>query len=83
MTRTFLRGEVSPGGFPNERVLVFSDHQGHRYTVIVTEDEVDGDKVRVRELRQQDDLTLVRLPGETIGCGSIVTVRDSQLTRSA
>jgi len=78
-----LRGKLTAGMFPNERVVVIEDFEGHKYALILPEDMVvvqgpDG-LIEVRLVAQDKSRALVRLPGEVMGPDRTVTVRKDQL----
>lgn len=75
-----IRGTVSAGMFPNERAIVLTDHNGETYTLIVSADIVSRDGViHVRVIDEQGGIALVRLPGELLGAGSVISVQRSEL----
>ena len=82
-----LRGRVSAGMFPNEKVVLFADVNGESFSVIVPEYAVtvvgeDG-LIDVRVLAEGDNVFLVQLPGEVFGAGRVITVRDFQVERAS
>ena len=75
-----MRGTVSDGMFPNERAIVLTDHSGETYTLIVSADIVSSDGViRVRLIDEREGIALVRLPGELLGAGRMISVQRSEL----
>lgn len=75
MAQFRLRGNVSAGMFPQERILVLTDHQGRKYTLIVSDDQVHEDgTITVHMLDEQGEAALVRLPGELIEAGRTLSV---------
>lgn len=78
-----LRGKVSPGMFPNEVVVVVRDHHDHEQALIVrkelvTSSGVDG-TIDVQLVDQGEGFSLIRLPGELVTTGRVLSVKDSQL----
>ena len=80
MARFLLRGRLERGMFPDESVVVVTDFQGRIVSIVVPDTAIDRHEgsVEVRVLERNDDLALVRLPGESFG-PSVITVRDSDL----
>jgi hypothetical protein len=74
-----LRGMISEGMFPNERVFLVSDHGGSQHAVIVSEDLIEDSTVRVRVLESVDGLSLVEVPGEHLDAARTISVRDTEL----
>lgn len=75
-----MRGTVSAGMFPNERAIVLTDHNGETYTLIVPADIISSDGViRVRVIDERGGIVLIRLPGELLGAGSVISVQRSEL----
>lgn len=80
MARFRLKGNVSAGMFPHERILVLTDDQGRKHTLIVTEDQVQEDgTIVVSVLDEQGAAALVRLPGELIDTGRTMSVSKGSL----
>jgi len=79
----FLRGKVSKGMFPDELVLLLADHDGGPQALIVQSELVkqsgeDG-LVEVQIVDQREGLALIRLPGELVTAGHVISVKESQL----
>lgn len=75
-----MRVTVADGMFPNERAIVLTDHSGDTYTLIVQADVISSDGViQVRVIDVRDGVALIRLPGEVLGAGSVISVQRSEL----
>ena len=83
MAKILLRGKLTSGMFPNERVVVIKDHLGREWTLIVPDYVVrDLGKegfIEVQLIEKGPNVALVRLPGEVFGSARTVTVAESQL----
>ena len=84
MKRSLLKGEVKQGMFPDERVVLFSDHQGKKFSIIVQDSAVTNiagglGLVEVRVIDEKGDVALVMLPGEVLGASRTLTVRNTDL----
>lgn len=83
MSRVLLKGHVTEGMFPNERVVVVRDIRGNEITVIVGANLVTHygghDGVEVRILEKGSGVWLVRVPGEVFGMGNVLSVPQSEL----
>ena len=75
-----LKGELSPGMFPDEQLVTVRDHQGEYFTLIISSNNVlpDG-AILVRLVDKEGDVALVRLPGELLDSGRLLSVRQSEL----
>jgi len=74
-----LKGELSEGMFPNERVVTVRDHTGQERTLIAPETSVLGSTILVKLVDKAGDIALVRLPGDLLDSGRMLSVRDSEL----
>ncbi len=78
-----LRGKVSEGTFPNERVVLIQDYKGDNFALLVQAGRVqetgDNGVIEVKALGTKDEYTLVRLPGELLSSGHTLSVKNSQL----
>lgn len=85
----WLKCKAVSGQFSDELALSGSDFQGEIYSLFVNNDlvDVDGDpklgevdaRVKVLVLDRKDGLVLIRLPGQTFGNGSAITVKEGDL----
>lgn len=87
---TGLRCKVSKGQFNDEYAVRGNDYRGDEFSFFVNEQFVNlqGDQIDANEvdavltvtcLKQEGDLVLIRLPGQTFSNGSTITVRASEL----
>lgn len=83
MRRSLLRGMVRQGMFPDERVVLFSDHKGNQLSTIVRDSDVTDipgglGLVEVRVIQEKGDIALIMLPGDVLGSRTM-TVRNAEL----
>ena len=74
-----LRGKISVGMFPDEKVVTINDSSGIGIVLVASASLISGDSVRVQVIDSQDGKSLVLLPGDVLGSGRTVTVRDTEL----
>lgn len=85
-----LRCQVTPGMFSGEVAVRGTTADGTEFSLFVSEEFVDCSEpvtegrpvdgwLSVEVLAREDNLALVRLPGQTFENGQTVTVLDSQL----
>ncbi len=84
MRTGYVRGEVTRGMFPNERGFLLHDHAGKPISTLVSERAVVEERklLRVDVVESRGGKSLVLIPGEVYGDGSLVTVNDSELEAS-
>jgi hypothetical protein len=73
--------------FPDERVLLITDHQGKKVSTIVQNSDVtnihdNSGAVEVRVVGVQGNVTLVMLPGEVLGSSRVLAVNNSDLQQN-
>jgi len=88
MKRSLLKGVVSEGMFPDERVFLITDHQGKKVSTIVQNSDVSNihenrGTVEVRVVGEKGDLTLVMLPGEVLGTSRVLAVKNSDIQQNS
>lgn len=89
-TKHWLRVIASKGQFSDEVAIRGADYNGEQFSFFAQDDfvQVVGDInsgsadafLRVTRLDQKDDLVLIRLPGQTFGNGSTITVMERDLS---
>ena len=87
MRRSLLKGVISEGMFPDERVFLITDQHGNKVSTIVQETDVTNIRdnrgtVEVRVVGEQGDVTLVMLPGEVLGTSRVLAVRKADLQQT-
>lgn len=78
-TRFRLRGSLSQGMFPGGRLITVRDHAGQERTLIAPGTSVLGDAILVTLVDEDGDIALVRLPGELLDAGRMLSVHHSEL----
>ncbi len=86
---TYLRCRINPGQFSGEFAIHGESHNKETFSMFASEKDVDGVNpdqesecegwLRVEVLDRDENLSLVRLPGQTFGNGTTVTVLNSEL----
>ena len=74
-----LRGQLSEGVFPSERLVTVRDYTGQERTLIAPETSVLGSTILVKLVDKSGDIALVRLPGDLLDSGRMLSVRESEL----
>lgn len=84
-----LKCVVSKGQFSDEVAVSGQDYVGETFSFFVNPQfvEIEGDValgdqegyLHVEQMDAKDDLVLIRLPGQTFGNGSTITVREDGL----
>lgn len=84
-----LRCKASPGQFENEVAISGVEHDGEKFSLFIDRRFVEYDNLpetgatdawlEVVELAREGDLVLVRLPGQTLANGQIITVNAEAL----
>jgi hypothetical protein len=87
--KSLLKVTASSGQFRNEYAVKGKNHKGDEFSLFVSRrhvklvDEFVNDEspalLSVERITQQGDLVLIRLPGQTFGNGSTITVREGDL----
>lgn len=77
-----LRGRVERGMFPNEVSFIVTDHAGDTYIILIPREMVDETQdaptISVRLIGREDDVVLVRVPGEPLD-SNVVSVNETEL----
>ena len=74
-----LKGRLSEGMFPNERLVIVRDYSGQERTLIAPDTSVLGNAILVKLIDKSGDAVLVRLPGDLLDSGRVLSVRESEL----
>lgn len=75
----WLKAEVSAGQFSNERAVFARDFRGDGFSLFANERDIDGDRVRVDEIKRHRGLVLVKLPTESLEGRRHATVFEREL----
>lgn len=77
--RRRLKGKLAEGMFPNERLVTVRDYSGQERTLIAPTTSVHGSTILVKLVDKSGDIALVRLPGDLLDSGRMLSVRETEL----